>query len=51
MVVAAIVLVGLVTLDWLTWWTLLITLIVVPFVNVLLVGRTTRNEITIEKDR
>lgn len=50
MIVAAIVLVIVVAQDWLTWWSLLLILCIVPTVNQLLVGKTTRKEITIEKD-
>lgn len=48
--VAALVLIGIISLDWLNWWTLLITLVIAPFTNALLVGRTHRDETTIEKD-
>lgn len=50
MVVAAIALVIVISLDALVWWSLLLILLIVPTVNFLLVGRTHKDEITIEKD-
>jgi hypothetical protein len=49
-VVAAIALVIVIQLGWLVWWSLLLILMIPPTVNWLLVGRTTKDEITIEKD-
>jgi predicted membrane metal-binding protein len=49
--VAAIALLAVIHFGWLAWWSLLLILMIVPLVNILLVGRTTKPEITIEKDR
>lgn len=48
--VAAIILIILISQDWLVWWSLILVLLVPPVVNYLLVGKTTKDEITIEKD-
>lgn len=50
MVVAGIVLLVIITLGWLNWFTLLICLLIPAVVNLFTVGRTHKDEITIEKD-
>lgn len=50
MIVAGIALIILISVGWLVWWTLVGVLMIVPLVNWLLVGRTHKTEITIEKD-
>ena len=49
-VAAAIILVIVIALGWLVWWSLILILCIPPLVNQLLVGRTHKTEITIEKD-
>lgn len=50
MVVAGVVLLIIIALGWLNWFTLLICVLIPAAVNLLTVGRTHKDEITIEKD-
>lgn len=50
MVLAAIVLLIVIGPGWLVWWSLILIVLIVPITNALLVGRTHREETTIEKD-